>query len=79
MVKVAVISDLHGNIEALNSVFEDIDNLGIKKILVLGDLAIMGPEPNEAINFTRKLSERYDTEIIQGNTDLMIINTELDL
>ena len=54
MVKVAVISDLHGNIEALNSVFEDIDKLGIKKVLVLGDLAIMGPEPNEAINFTKK-------------------------
>ena len=77
MVKVAVISDLHGNIEALNSVFEDIDNLGIKKVLILGDLAIMGPEPNEAINFTRKLSEKYDTEIIQGNTDLMIINEGL--
>ena len=77
MVKVAVISDLHGNIEALESVFEDIDILGIKKVLILGDLAIMGPEPNEAINFTRNLSKKYDTEVIQGNTDLMIITEKL--
>ncbi len=77
MVKVAVISDLHGNMEAINSVFKDIDKLEIKKILVLGDLAIMGPEPNEAINFTKNLSTKYETEIIQGNTDLMIIDENI--
>ncbi len=74
MIKVAVISDLHGNIEALESVFADINSQGIQKVLILGDLAIMGPEPNEAINFVRKLPEKYEIEIIQGNTDLMIVN-----
>lgn len=77
MIKVAVMSDLHGNIEALKAVFADVDALGIKRILILGDLALMGPEPNKAIDFVKDVIEKYDVDIIQGNTDLMIINDEL--
>jgi len=77
MIKVAVISDLHGNMEAISSVFKKIDNLEIKNILILGDIALMGPELNEAITFVKNLSEKYNTEIIQGNTDLFILQEEL--
>lgn len=77
MIKVAVISDIHGNISALNNVLEDINKQNIKRILILGDLAIMGAEPNETINLIRNLEHNYDIDIIQGNTDLFIINEAL--
>jgi len=77
MIKVGVISDIHGNMEALNSVLDDIEKNGIKRILLLGDLAIMGPEPNETVTFIRSLFSKYDLEIIQGNTDLFILDDEL--
>lgn len=77
MIKVGVISDIHGNMEALNSVLEDIEKNGIKRILLLGDLAIMGPEPNKTVSFIRSLFSKYDMEIIQGNTDLFILDDEL--
>lgn len=77
MIKVGVLSDIHGNMEALTAVLEDIDFLEIKRLLILGDLALMGAEPNETVDFVRKLASEYDTDIIQGNTDLFIVNDEL--
>lgn len=38
MDKIAVISDIHGNIPALESVLQDIKLRGIKRIICLGDL-----------------------------------------
>lgn len=77
MIKVGVLSDIHGNMEALKSVLEIIDNLGIKRLFILGDIAFMGPEPNETTTFIKNLASKYDVDIIQGNTDLFIVNEEL--
>jgi putative phosphoesterase len=71
--KIAVISDIHGNLEALDAVLEDIENELCEKIFVLGDLAMAGPEPNETINVLKNLMSQKDVEIIQGNTDEMIV------
>ncbi len=70
--KIAVISDIHGNLEALNAVVEDIKNEGCEKIFCLGDLAMAGPMPKETIDYVRNLDKAFDFEIIQGNTDEMI-------
>ncbi|MCQ2957918.1 MAG: metallophosphatase family protein [Candidatus Gastranaerophilales bacterium] len=77
MIKVAVISDIHGNMEALESVLNDIDNSEINRLLILGDLAIMGSEPDKTVTFVKNLSSKYDVDIIQGNTDLFIVNDGL--
>jgi len=66
--KVAVLSDIHGNLFALNSVLEDIKKNDVDEIFCLGDLAMAGPEPNETIDFVKK----QNWTIIQGNTDKMI-------
>ena len=72
--KIAVISDIHGNMEALNAVMNDITEQGCEKIFVLGDYAMAGPEPNKAIDyFIEKLSDNKSS-MIQGNTDYMISN-----
>ncbi|MCI1273588.1 MAG: metallophosphatase family protein [Clostridiaceae bacterium] len=67
--KIAVISDIHGNMQALEAVLADIKNQGCQKILCLGDLALAGPEPDRVIDF---IKSQEDWIIIQGNTDKMI-------
>lgn len=70
--KIAVISDIHGNLEAIKSVIEDIKNENCEKIFCLGDLAMAGPQPKETIDYIQTLKNDFDFEIIQGNTDEMI-------
>lgn len=45
MIKFAVISDIHSNIEALTAVLADIDARGIERIICLGDVIGYGPDP----------------------------------
>lgn len=67
--KVAIISDLHGNMQALEKVCEDIKNNKCEKVFCLGDLAMAGPQPRAMVDFVRSKS---DWTVIQGNTDKMI-------
>lgn len=46
----AIISDIHGNLEALQSVLADIESKGITEIYCLGDIVGYGPNPNECID-----------------------------
>jgi len=69
--KVAVLSDIHGNGVALNYAISDLKNLGISKIIILGDVIMKGPMPSQALEI---LKDR-DLEIIawiKGNTDLWL-------
>ena len=70
--KIGIISDIHGNIDALKSVLDDIRKEACEKIFCLGDLAMAGPEPDNTINFVRELMKSTDFTLIQGNTDLML-------
>ena len=70
--KIAVISDIHGNMEALEAVMKDIESEGCEKIFVLGDYAMAGPEPDNSINWFMQKENDPRFEMIQGNTDLMI-------
>lgn len=69
--KIACISDIHGNKIALDNVLDDIKKEGADKILVLGDLAMGGYDPNYTIE---KIFSIENVEIIQGNTDKLIVN-----
>ena len=70
--KIAVISDIHGNMEALDAVMQDIRKRECEKIFVLGDYAMAGPEPSEAVEFFMRKRNNPHFSMIQGNTDLMI-------
>ena len=71
--KVAIISDIHGNMEALESVLSDIKREECQKIFCLGDIAMAGPEPSKTIHRIQELmSSSKDFYIIQGNTDKML-------
>lgn len=67
--KIAFISDIHGNATALEAVTEDIKNKDIDKVFVLGDLCFRGPEPKRALELVRSL----DTEVIKGNADEWVV------
>jgi diadenosine tetraphosphatase ApaH/serine/threonine PP2A family protein phosphatase len=46
----AIISDIHGNLEALTAVMEEIDDRQLKRIICLGDVIGYGPNPLECID-----------------------------
>jgi protein phosphatase len=65
MEKIAIISDIHGNIPALESVLADIYSREIKKIICLGDLVGKGPQSSMAIQMVQKHCEK----VVRGNWD----------
>lgn len=71
--KFAVISDIHGNMEALSATLADIKKEDIKNIYICGDLAMAGPEPTKTIDFIKdELPKHFNIKVLQGNTDEMI-------
>ncbi len=70
--KIAVISDIHGNMEAIEAVMDDISKKSCNKIFILGDYAMAGPEPSDAVEYFMKRKDNPVFKMIQGNTDLMI-------
>jgi len=73
--KIAIISDIHGNLDALQSVLNDVKRQEISKIFICGDLAVAGPEPVKTVDFIIDLAKKRDIKIIQGNTDEMIVKS----
>lgn len=74
--KIAVISDIHGNLEALNAVLADIANEKAEKIFVCGDLAVAGPDPVQVMDLFMQLQQEKDITFIRGNTDIWLFNEE---
>ncbi|MFD0698618.1 metallophosphoesterase family protein [Paenibacillus sp. GCM10027628] len=68
MEKIAIISDIHGNIPALDAVLRDIECRGIHRIICLGDIVGKGPGSAEAVDRIRTVCET----VVQGNWDLGI-------
>jgi putative phosphoesterase len=73
--KIAVLSDIHGNLDALQAVMNDIRFNNIDKIFICGDLAMAGPEPAETVDFILDLIKKDNAVVIQGNTDEMIVKS----
>ncbi len=54
MTRIALIADIHSNLEAFEAVLKEIKKAKVKKIFCLGDIVGYGTNPNECINLTRK-------------------------
>lgn len=63
--KIAIISDIHGNLEALNKVLEDIKSRNIDEIYCLGDIIAKGTHQQECVDLVRK----YCKVVVMGNCD----------
>lgn len=66
--KIALISDIHGNLQALQAVLRDIEDQQIVDIIFLGDAATLGPQPREVIAVLQGL----DCLLIRGNHDAFV-------
>jgi predicted phosphodiesterase len=67
--RVAVLSDIHGNLAALEAVLADVDREAPDEIWCLGDVVGYGPRPNECCDLMR---ERADLALC-GNHDLAVL------
>lgn len=67
--RIAVLSDLHANAQALEAVMNDVINQQCEHVFCLGDIALAGPQPKEVTDY---VMAQETWTVIQGNTDKMI-------
>ena len=67
IMKYAVISDIHSNLDALGRVLKEIDGIGVDKIVCLGDIVGYGANPNECVEVVRE----GNIESVMGNHDIV--------
>lgn len=68
--KLTVISDIHGNLEAFKAVLADIDRLGLETVVCLGDNIGYGPDPDQVV----KLLRSRNIPSIMGNHELGLVD-----
>lgn len=64
--RIAIISDIHGNLEALKTCLADIQKRNIDKIFCLGDIVEKGCHAEECVKLVRENCE----VVVQGNCDV---------
>jgi putative phosphoesterase len=71
--RLAALSDIHGNATALRAVLADLDiQGGADQLLVLGDIVLLGPDPAEVVEHLMK----RDAVGVYGNTDRFLLDTD---
>jgi predicted phosphodiesterase len=71
MTRIAALSDVHGNIAALEAVLADVAREKPDRVVVAGDLVLNGPEPVAVVDLLRTLVAD-GAAIIAGNTDVAV-------
>ena len=74
MIRLAIISDIHGNLPALEAVLADIDAQGLTDIYHLGDLVGYNPFPNETVALIAErcipgITGNYDQAVLAQVSD----------
>jgi diadenosine tetraphosphatase ApaH/serine/threonine PP2A family protein phosphatase len=67
--RVAVLSDVHSNLHALEAVLAEVDRAGVDEVWCLGDLVGYGPRPNECVELLRERT----SICLAGNHDLVVL------
>lgn len=70
--RIAFISDIHGNFTALRAVLADIKSKSIDQVVCLGDTVTLGPQPKEVLNMLKELN----CVLIKGNHDAAVLDPE---
>lgn len=69
--RIAIISDIHGNQLALEAVLQDFERQpAVDHLIVAGDLCLNGPCPREVLETVRDLN----CPVLQGNVDFEVVN-----
>lgn len=73
--RIAIFSDIHGNLEALESILNDIKENEYDEIIYLGDAISIGPQPKECL----QLLKDNNVKFVLGNHELYYLRgTEID-
>jgi putative phosphoesterase len=75
MTRIAVLSDVHGNVLALEAVRKAINKEKPDVLLIAGDLVMNGAEPGATIDAIREM-ERDGAIVVQGNTDVAVADAD---
>lgn len=70
MTRIALISDIHGNLVALRAVLADVAASGIDQTVCLGDAGATGPEPRGVLDWLRQAA----VPTVMGNTDAWLLD-----
>ena len=72
--RIALLSDVHGNLPAFEAVLDDVDSTGADEIWCLGDLVGYGAQPGACVELARSRCELS----LAGNHDL-VVTGEIDI
>ena len=75
MTRLALLSDVHGNVLALEAVRKALKKEKPDVVLIAGDLVMNGPEPGATVDALREM-ERDGAIIVQGNTDIAVADAD---
>lgn len=64
--RIALLSDIHGNLAALEAVLADMAAFGVDGVWLLGDFAAMGAHPGQVLE---RIAAMPNTRFVRGNTD----------
>jgi putative phosphoesterase len=73
--RIACISDVHGNLVALEAVRKALKKEKPDVVLIAGDLVMNGPEPGKTIDAIREM-ESDGAIVVQGNTDIAVADAD---
>jgi predicted phosphodiesterase len=73
MARYAIISDIHGNLAALDAIVVELEKQSITEIWNLGDVIMYGPHPNECLQKLQEVRERWKVISIIGNNDQAVL------
>ncbi len=73
--RIAVLSDVHGNLGALTAVRKALKKEKPDVVLIAGDLVMNGPEPGGTIDAIREM-ETEGAIVVQGNTDVAVADAD---
>jgi predicted phosphodiesterase len=68
--RVALLSDIHGNSIALDAVLEDVEKIGVDAHWILGDVVALGHDP---VGVLERIVKLPNACFIRGNTDRYVV------
>jgi predicted phosphodiesterase len=71
MARIALLSDVHGNVAAVEAVRKALKAVKPDAVLIAGDFVLNGPEPSATVDAIRQL-ESDGALVVQGNTDIAV-------
>ena len=72
--KLAILSDIHGNLTAFEAVLAELEREQITHIVCLGDVAVMGSQPARVIDRLNDLR----IPVVMGNTDAWLLEPSFE-